>query len=202
MKKVIVSVILLLVLGWTVFDTLSDSQHQDSGQGRKEGSLDELVVAIDQEEQPVRETEGESVGLGKGEVAPDFELVTLSGEKIALSDLRGKKVILNIWASWCPPCRAEMPDMQKFYERYQEEVEILAVNLTESEASLENVEQFVEKYELTFPVLLDEKSEVAAMYQAFTIPTSYFIDSKGIIQQKIVGPMSYDWMKEAANAME
>ncbi|MDQ0338924.1 peroxiredoxin [Caldalkalibacillus uzonensis] len=199
MKKVMMGAILLLVLGWTVFDTLYADQKQEAAQERNEGSLHELVVATDTEEQPA---EAESVGLAYGDIAPDFKLATLSGEEITLSDLRGKKVILNIWASWCPPCRAEMPDMQQFYEEYQDEVEILAVNLFESEASLESVKRFVEEYELTFPVLLDENSEVAAKYQALTIPTSYVIDSNGVIQHKMVGPMSYDWMKNATSKLE
>lgn len=202
MRKVLVSVILLAVLGWTIYDTLSENE-QSSRRGSEqleEGSLDELIVGTKGE--GAEQIDLESIGLQPGESAPDFTLTTLSGEQLSLSDLRGKKVILNFWATWCGPCRAEMPDMQKFYESHQDEVEILAVNVTESEASAENVDLFVEDYGLTFPILLDEKSQVVTTYQALTIPTSYLIDSNGVIQNRMIGPMNYDWMKQATAAME
>lgn len=129
-------------------------------------------------------------GLNKGEQAPDFELTTLAGEPIRLSELQGKKVILNFWATWCPPCKAEMPHMQNFYEDYAEteNVEIVAVNLTSGDREA-SVEEFVKDYGLTFPIPMDVEGEVGQKFQAITIPTSYIIDTNGMIQHKIVGPM-------------
>ncbi|WP_394188479.1 redoxin domain-containing protein [Paenisporosarcina quisquiliarum] len=129
-------------------------------------------------------------GLNKGEQAPDFELTTLAGEPIRLSELQGKKVILNFWATWCPPCKAEMPHMQNFYEDYAEaeNVEIVAVNLTSGDREA-SVEEFVKDYGLTFPIPMDVEGEVGQKFQAVTIPTSYIIDTNGLIQHKIVGPM-------------
>ncbi len=129
-------------------------------------------------------------GLNKGEQAPDFELTTLEGEPIRLSELKGKKVILNFWATWCPPCKAEMPHMQNFYEDYAEteNVEIVAVNLTSGDREA-SVEEFVKDYGLTFPIPMDVEGEVGQKFQAVTIPTSYIIDTNGMIQHKIVGPM-------------
>ena len=129
-------------------------------------------------------------GLNKGEQAPDFELTTLAGEPIRLSELKGKKVILNFWATWCPPCKAEMPHMQNFYEDYAEaeNVEIVAVNLTSGDREA-SVEEFVKDYGLTFPIPMDVEGEVGQKFQAVTIPTSYIIDTNGMIQHKIVGPM-------------
>ena len=129
-------------------------------------------------------------GLNKGEQAPDFELTTLDGEPIRLSELQGKKVILNFWATWCPPCKAEMPHMQNFYEDYaeSENVEIVAVNLTSGDREA-SVEEFVKDYGLTFPIPMDVEGEVGQKFQAVTIPTSYIIDTNGLIQHKIVGPM-------------
>ena len=129
-------------------------------------------------------------GLNKGEQAPDFELTTLAGEPIRLSELQGKKVILNFWATWCPPCKAEMPHMQNFYEDYAEteNVEIIAVNLTSGDREA-SVEEFVKDYGLTFPIPMDVEGEVGQKFQAVTIPTSYIIDTNGMIQHKIVGPM-------------
>lgn len=223
-KKIGLLLALLLVVGWTVYDTLYDKGEAEQSQGsvtteersneEKKLSLDELrdewldslqiesgTVEVEQEEDAAEPQE--SVGPRRGEKAPDFSLVTLTGERLALSDLKGKKVLLNFWATWCPPCRAEMPDMQKLYEDMgQDEMEIVAVNLTQSELKLENVDRFVQEYGLTFPVLLDEKSEVAQQYLAITIPTSYVIDSEGIIRQKKIGPMSYEWMKDVLQSID
>jgi len=143
------------------------------------------------------------IGIQKGNVAPDFELKNLAGESIKLSDLRGKKVIVNMWATWCPPCRAEMPDMQRIFEKYKDDgVAILGVNLTKSEQRPENVAAFLEEFGITFPVVLDTESEVAALYQIQPIPTSYLIDSRGVIQEKVIGSMDYAMMKDILSEME
>ncbi len=136
-------------------------------------------------------------GLTKGDMAPDFTLTTLDGKKVQLSELKGKKVIVNFWATWCPPCKAEMPHMQNFYEDFSDEenVEILAVNLT-SEDKEESVQNFVQDYGLTFPIPLDTEGVVGETFQAITIPTSYMIDTKGRIQNKIVGPMDENMIKD------
>ncbi|WML47139.1 redoxin domain-containing protein [Neobacillus sp. PS3-34] len=134
--------------------------------------------------------------LDVGTPAPDFELSTLSGEKIKLSELRGEKVILNFWATWCPPCKAEMPHMENYYVANKDKgVTILSVNLTSMDKGTDVIRSFIHDYKLTFPVVLDDTGMIGTKYQAFTIPTSYIIDTKGIIQQKIVGPMDEDTMK-------
>jgi peroxiredoxin len=133
------------------------------------------------------------IGIEKGDIAPDFELLTPEGQKVKLSDFRGKKVILNFWATWCPPCRAEMPDIQNFYSQNSDKV-VLAVNLTSTEKDFGNVAKFIKEYGITFPVVLDKESKTATMYQISAIPTSYIIDTNGVIQQKIVGPMNYEMM--------
>lgn len=136
-------------------------------------------------------------GLNKGEHAPDFELTTLAGEPIRLSELKGKKVILNFWATWCPPCKAEMPHMQNFYEDYAEteNVEIVAVNLTSGDREA-SVEEFVKDFGLTFPIPMDVEGDVGQKFQAVTIPTSYIIDTDGKIQNKIVGPMDENMIQD------
>ncbi|TMU84327.1 redoxin domain-containing protein [Bacillus sp. BHET2] len=143
-------------------------------------------------------------GLSKGDRAPEFQLSTLDGKSVKLSDLKGKKVILNFWATWCPPCKAEMPHMQKYYETRaeKENVEILAVNLTSMDDGKKAVQQFVEGYELTFPILMDEKGEIGDRYRAITIPTTYMIDTTGTIQHKIIGPMNEEMMGKMVEGME
>lgn len=126
-----------------------------------------------------------------GEAAPDFELRTLDGNKAKLSDYKGKIVILNFWATWCPPCQAEMPHMQSFYEQnHNKGIEIVAVNLTSSDRGLDKVKEFVNKHHLTFPILLDEEGTVENMYDTIAIPTTYIIDQEGFITEKITGPVN------------
>lgn len=122
--------------------------------------------------------------------APDFELETLDGATVLLSDLRGQAVIINLWASWCPPCRAEMPALQKVYEEHQERVAVLAINATNQD-DLDSVKEFTQSNELTFPILLDKNGAVARSYQLRSLPTSFFIDPEGMIQEVVIGgPMS------------
>lgn len=138
-----------------------------------------------------------TVGLEKGNLAPDFELKSIDGKAMKLSSLRGKKVIVNMWATWCPPCRLEMPEMGKFYTKNKnQEIEILAVNLTKAEKSRNDVPTFMKAYGITFPVLLDENGDVARLYEVSSIPASFIIDTQGVVREKIVGPMTYDSMKE------
>jgi len=131
-----------------------------------------------------------------GELAPDFELQTLDGHSMKLSDLQGKKVILNFWASWCDPCKEEMPDMQKFYQSHKNDgIEVIAVNLTNQDNGMDDIKAFVKDYGLTFTIPLDKDGMVSIIYQAFGIPTSYIIDSKGIIREKVIGPMDLEKME-------
>jgi peroxiredoxin len=127
----------------------------------------------------------------EGFMAPDFTLPTLEGESITLSDLNGSAILINIWASWCPPCRAEMPAMQSIYEKYHDDgFIILAVNATNQD-SLPSVNQFIQSNQLTFPVLLDTDGKVSTSYQLLSLPTSLFVDKNGIVQEVVIGgPMS------------
>ncbi|KIL53163.1 peroxiredoxin family protein [Jeotgalibacillus campisalis] len=136
--------------------------------------------------------------LEEGQKAPDFDTVTVEGENISLDDYQGKKVILNFWTTWCPPCIEEMPHMQKYYEENAEDqnVEILAVNLTTRDNGNRRVESFVKDYGLTFPVLLDESGQLGETYYAFTIPTTYLLDEEGIVTKKLMGPMDQEMMKD------
>lgn len=142
------------------------------------------------------------VGLEKGNLAPDFELVTLDGDKVKLSDYQGKKILLNFWASWCGPCRAEMPDMEKLHKEGREDFVILAVNATQTERSKESPAEFIKELGLTFPTVLDEKGEVSKTYQVIALPTSYFIDSEGKIGDKYTGTLSYEQMINGVSKLD
>lgn len=136
-------------------------------------------------------------GLDKGQTAPDLTLSTLTGNSMKLSSQRGKTVILNFWTTWCPPCKAEMPDMQKFYYNYKKRnIIVVGLNLTDSESNLDQIKNFANQYKISFPILLDTKGEIRKLYKIITIPTTYIIDSNGIIVETVIGPMSYDKMKK------
>ncbi|SEQ84037.1 Peroxiredoxin [Virgibacillus subterraneus] len=194
MKKTIIILIITGMLAWAVYDVLNSSEETaDSG--------DYVVEDDTKEESTSEESEGNNkVGLEIGNMAPDFELTTLKGKTVKLSDFRGKRVLVNFWATWCPPCRAEMPDMEKFHQN--KDITILAINLTETESTKSDVSDFVEKFELTFPILMDETVEVANQYQIQPIPTSYMIDSNGVIQFKALGAMNYELMVQEFEKMK
>ncbi|MGG3805871.1 redoxin domain-containing protein [Metabacillus fastidiosus] len=130
-----------------------------------------------------------------GSKAPDFELETLDGKTVNLSDFEGKKVFLNFWGTWCGPCKEEMPDMEKIHKTYGNDVVILAVNKTSREKNLNTVNQFIHKYNLTFPIALDKEDNVNTQYEVIGLPTSYFIDEKGIITNVRIGGVSYEQME-------
>lgn len=136
-------------------------------------------------------------GLEVKNRAPDFTLQTLNGDEVKLSDYRGKKVLLNFWATWCPPCKAEMPYMQEMYDKYKKEgFEILAVNSTVTEKSEKDVSEFVKKYELSFLIPMDEKNRVSSDYEILAYPTSFFIDANGVIRSKSVGGMTKEFLEK------
>jgi cytochrome c biogenesis protein CcmG, thiol:disulfide interchange protein DsbE len=127
----------------------------------------------------------------EGFLAPDFELQNEQGSPVRLSDLRGQPVLVNLWASWCGPCKAEMPAMQEVYEEYAPRgFTILAVNTTFQDERGSALE-FAASRGLTFPILFDEDGDVSQKYQARAMPTSFFVDAEGIVQRVVVGgPMS------------
>ena len=119
--------------------------------------------------------------------APDFTLPTLDGTTVTLSKLKGQVALINVWATWCPPCRAEMPTIQAAYEQYQSQgFTVLAVNLQEDPRT---VAGFMQEFKLTFPALLDPDGAVSQAYQAYVLPSSFFVDRKGIIRAVYRGPM-------------
>lgn len=126
-----------------------------------------------------------------GFLAPDFTLHTAKGEVYTLSDLKGQAVLVNVWATWCPPCEAEMPAIEKMYNEYKDQgFIVLGVNSTFQDNPLD-IAPFTESHNLTFPILLDETSDVSRAYQVRSLPSSYFINRQGIISEVVIGgPMS------------
>jgi len=128
-------------------------------------------------------------------VAPAFVLPGLSGTPVHLSDHRGRVVLLNFWATWCPPCRAEMPSMEKLYQAYRDRgLVILAIS--GDRAGTQVVESFVQELGLTFPILLDPEGNIFAQYGVRGLPTSYLLDRRGRIVSAEAG--ARDWNSTAA----
>lgn len=128
--------------------------------------------------------------------APDFTLKDLDGNQVSLRDFRGKVVFLNFWATWCPPCRLEMPAMERLHVELNDQgLVILAVNYREGP---EEIQAFLKQHDLTFTALLDEKAEVFELYKAWSLPTTYLINKKGEILGRVIGYR--DWHSEQAKA--
>jgi len=130
-------------------------------------------------------------------LAPDFTLQDLRGKPVSLRDLRGRVVFLNFWATWCPPCRLEMPAMEKLHQEFGNQgLAILAVNYREAP---EEIKAFFKEHRLTFTALLDPEGKIFDLYQAWSLPTTLFINKNGEIVGRVVGYR--DWHSEQARAL-
>jgi len=125
-----------------------------------------------------------------GSAAPDFQLQDNNGNLVSLSALRGKVVMVNFWATWCPPCRAEMPSMEKLNQAMAgEDFVILAINIEAGGRS--SVAEFLEKSPHTFPILFDDQGVVQKLYGVYKFPESFVITKEGLIDDKVIGAI--DW---------
>lgn len=168
-------------------DGAGDQTGETGGSGAEAGNQAGASVGIGRKNQT-----GESVGDGDssreddpGEQesksqAPDFTVQDGEGNPVRLSDFVGKPVVLNFWASWCPPCKSEMPDFEEAFSQYGEDVHFLMVNLTDgSRETVETAKNYVEEKGYTFPVYYDTQSEAAMVYGIMAVPATFFIDAEG-----------------------
>jgi peroxiredoxin len=159
-----------------------------------------IVQAMDNESKENDEKDALG-GLKIGAKAPNFSLKTLDGKQVELSDYEGKKVMLNFWATWCPPCKKEMPDMEKYTQQAGDDVVVLAVNIDPEN----DVQSFVDDNGITFTIPLDSqsaKNPVNERYKILSIPTTYFIDKEGIIRNKVISAMTLKDMERNINSMQ
>ncbi|WP_138416876.1 thiol-disulfide oxidoreductase ResA [Aquibacillus sediminis] len=141
---------------------------------------------------------GDSKQVEVGDQAPNFQLKQVNGENggqaVTFEQFKGKGIMLNFWATWCPPCEAEMPYMQSLYPEYKEKgVEILAVSSDDTEKVIHD---FIDKHDLTFPVLHDKKEEVFNQYGVLSYPTSLFINPEGEVVEIVEGPLTLERLEE------
>ncbi|OGO30466.1 MAG: hypothetical protein A2Z16_02620 [Chloroflexi bacterium RBG_16_54_18] len=128
-----------------------------------------------------------------GSPAPDFVLDDLSGNPVKLSDLKGRLVVLNFWATWCIPCRTEMPEFQNIYRQKEPDLVVLGINLEQSPGEIQD---FITQLDITYPILLDEEGQVSRLYKVVQLPNTFFIDHDGIIRMRHIGFLSGEQFNE------
>ena len=200
MKKIIWPLVIILVFGISIYTVVdynkSKSKNLDltTNENSKTNSANPNA-SITTKKDPASGTPSSTVKSPDSDriAALDFKLKDLNGKDVSLSDFKGKKVFLNFWASWCRPCKDEMPDIEKLYGSTKDtDLVILAVNIGEDKATAKS---FMENNKLNFTVLLDSNQSVAAQYSISAIPTSFFIDKKGNIVSTVRGGMTLEQMK-------
>ncbi len=133
-------------------------------------------------------TERSAVPVEVNFASPELNLLSLDGTPVALSDYRGKVVLVNLWATWCPPCRAEMPALQSFYDKYKANgFELIGINQEETK---DVVEPFVQEFGLSFPIWLDEYYQAQRGFNTMNLPSSYVIDRNGRVRLTWIGKIS------------
>ncbi len=143
------------------------------------------------EKEEVSSTQEPKESPQEGFLAPRFTLQDLAGRSVALSDFRGKVVLVNFWATWCGPCRREIPSLERLYQsRKDNGLRILAVSVDRTSPS--KVASFVADYHMSFPVLLNPNGDVGQRYWARAIPSSFLVDKKGVIRWKVQGSIEWD----------
>jgi peroxiredoxin len=129
--------------------------------------------------------------------AKDFKVSSLDGGLLRLADLKGKVVFLNLWATWCPPCKEEMPAMERLWQRYKDQG-LVVIALSMDSGGAKAVKPYIEQSKYTYPVGLDPKMEVAQLYGARSVPSTFIIDRNGMLRAIALGPR--DWDGKAALA--
>jgi peroxiredoxin len=196
-KRFISFMILIVAVAFSIYVVVDNLTFEDvnltDSEGRKVEKEDETPFLARDE-----------IGLLRGMFAPNFTLpLWESSEEMSLSDFRGELVVLNLWASWCPPCRDEMPDLIKLYDEYKEKgVQVIGINMGTLERSEEAPQQFMEEYEVTFPTFVDrpidtfnQRGIVESLYQVRSIPATYILDEDGRIHLAIRGKVNFEMLE-------
>lgn len=197
MNKKGIGIILLgivLVAGIFFFATSPNGDQEIGQNDMKDGNI------IEQNNNEEKTEELEFVPVEIGKPAPDFTLENLEGEQVTLSELKGKNVLINFWATWCPYCVKEMPDLDKLYtENKDNDFVVLAIDVGEPKS---DVEKYLSENPYEFPVLLDKDGKISMQYLVRGIPTSYMIDKEGNIRGIKMSMMTYPEMQEMLDSVK
>jgi peroxiredoxin len=186
MKRLLVGLVAGLMV--VVLAGACGSQGDLAGSGSGSETMSNLAEAS------VPEDGNQLDGLESGQTVPDFVLTYGDGETVKLSDWRGQPVVINFWATWCSPCRAEMPEIVEAFERYQEEdLVVVGVNVQES---ADKASEFAEEFQMSFPIALDSRGEIQQLYQVRGLPTTFFIDREGRLTARWAGLLTKDLLAE------
>lgn len=181
---IILGFVLLLACAGLLYSRLSEKAAPEQM---------EVEVSYETEtDMPAEEESAEELPM-----APDITLYDAEGNAVQLSDFFGKPIILNFWASWCPPCKGEMPDFHAVWKEQGEEIQFLMVNLTDgSRETVETAQAFIEEQGYEFPVYFDLDQRGLQDYQAYSIPTTYFLDAEGHAIARATGAIGLETLNE------
>lgn len=165
-----------------------------------------LYNTLSEKYEPEVETESVENEVEEDEVvlkkAPDFTVYDIDGNPVSLSDFAGKPVVLNFWASWCPPCKGEMPEFQKLYDELKDEVHFVMVDMVDdAQETVESGSKFIKDNGYTFPVYYDTDYDAAITYQARSLPMTFFIDEEGNFITGHMGMITGEILKERVNEL-
>ncbi len=180
-----------LIIGIAAFVLLIAGASALYGYLSRDNEPDNLIT-YEENEGELGNNGEETNDVDKSEfAAPDFTVYDSDGNAVKLSDLKGKPVVLNFWASWCPPCKSEMPDFNEKYLKYKDEIHFMMVNLTDGyQETRESAERFLSSTDYVFPVYFDSDLDAAYTYGISSVPQTFFIDSEGILITGAQGAIS------------
>jgi len=193
---ILAAFVLVMVAAVVGYNYLSEN-YQPQNEAAAAPELPETEPSPEQQADDKQETEEKETVI-----APDFTVYDLDTNEVKLSDMRGKPVVLNFWATWCGPCKSEMPHFQNLYLEYGDRVEFMMVNLTDgAQETQADVEEYITENGYTFPVYCDTSMYAAAVYGVYSIPTTFFIGSEGEALYYQMGAMSEDMLRSAIEDM-
>lgn len=203
-KKIILVLVLIMVLSLAACQMVTETSA--SNDQTTDTQTTTAQMASEESSEQTDQSSGEtstaaatpSEGYSPGKLAYDFELEDLEGNSHVLSDYRGKVLVVNFFASWCPPCQAEAPYINDAYlDLKDSDVVLLGVNLIDQD-TMDDLKAFIAENDLAFPVMLDEGSEVAKLYRVSSIPTTVFISPNGVISERHIGILNKEQFIELA----